>query len=55
MLSLSDGENHEESNLLEWSEEDKAIHSQAATLGADLETAQCLYMNLQMAYISDKT
>ena len=55
VLSLSDGENHDEANLLKWSDEDKAIHPQAATLGADLETAQCLYMDLQMAYISDKT
>ena len=38
--------------LLQWSEEDKAVHPEAAKLGADLLSAQKLYKDLQMFYQS---
>ena len=36
--------------LLKWSEEDKAVHPEAAKLGADLLSAQDLYRDLQASY-----
>ena len=36
--------------LLKWTEEDKAVHDMAATLGAELEAAQDLYKDLQVKY-----
>ena len=36
--------------LLKWSEEDKAVHPEAAKLGADLLSAQELYKDLQTLY-----
>ncbi len=39
--------------LLQWSEEDKAVHPEAAKLGADLLSAQDLYRNLQTLYQSE--
>ena len=36
--------------LLQWSEEDKAVHPEAAKLGADLHAAQELYKDLQVKY-----
>ena len=43
-LSLPD------SKVLKWSEEDKAVHPEAAKLGADLLSAQDLYNDLQIKY-----
>ena len=39
--------------LLQWSEEDKAVHPEAAQLGADLLSAQDLYKELQTLYLSE--
>ena len=44
LLSLPDPK------LLKWSEEDKAVHPEAAKLGADLFSAQELYKDLQASY-----
>ena len=43
-LSLPD------SKLLQWSEEHKSVHPEAAKLGADLLCAQELYKDLQTQY-----
>ena len=43
-LSLPD------TKLLKWSEEDKATDPEAATLGAGLDKAANLYMDLQKQY-----
>jgi hypothetical protein len=40
--------------LLQWTEEDKAVHPEAAKLGADLLTAQHLFKDLQMQYKEPK-
>ena len=45
-LSLPD------TKLLKWSEEDKAIDPEAATLGAGLDRAMDLYKDLQEQYIN---
>ena len=45
-LSLPD------SQLLKWSEEDKTTHAGADKLGADLDSAQNLYTDLQLVYIN---
>ena len=37
--------------LLKWSEEDKAVHPEAAKLGAELLSAQDLYKDLQNKYL----
>ena len=39
-----------DTKLLKWSEEDKATNPEAATLGADLDTGQKLYKDLQERY-----
>ena len=39
--------------LLQWTEEDKAVHPEAAKLGADLLSAQDLYKDLQASYNSE--
>jgi len=44
-LSLPD------TSLLRWNEEDKAVHPEASTLGAELETAVELYKEMQRTYI----
>ena len=41
-----------ESELLDWSEEDVRVHSQAAVLGAPLEAGKDLYRELQERHIS---
>ena len=38
--------------LLKWSEEDRAVHPEAAKLGADLFSAKELYEDLQTFYKS---
>ena len=43
-LSLPD------TKLLKWSEEDKSVHPEAATLGADLLCGEGLYKDLQTRY-----
>ena len=43
-LSLPD------TKLLKWSEEDKSVHPEAATLGADLLCGEELYKDLQVKY-----
>ena len=43
-LSLPD------TKLLKWSEEDKTVHPEAATLGADLLCGEELYKDLQTRY-----
>ena len=42
----------DELNLLQWSDEDRAVHPQASLLGADLSVSENLYSDLQMAYVS---
>ena len=44
LLSLPD------TKLLKWSEEDKSVHLEAATLGADLLCGEELYKDLQTRY-----
>ena len=39
-----------ESALLMWSEEDRAVHPNAATLGAELQEGHTLYTDLQNTY-----
>ena len=39
-----------DSKLLKWAEEDRAVHTMAACLGAELEVAQDLYKDLQLLY-----
>ena len=46
-LSLPD------TKLLKWSEEDKFVHPEAATLGADLLCGEGLYKDLQTRYQSE--
>jgi len=46
-LSLPD------TRLLKWSEEDKSVHPEAATIGADLKCAHNLYVDLQLKYQSN--
>ena len=48
-LSLPD------TKLLKWSEEDKSVHLEAATLGADLLCGEGLYKDLQTRYKKSKT
>ena len=45
---------HLDSDLLSWSEKDKAVHPQASSLGAPLEVGDELYTDLQDYYL-DKT
>ena len=40
-----------DTKLLKWSEEDKSVHPEAATLGADLLCGEELYRDLQNKYI----
>ena len=46
-LSLPD------TKLLKWSEEDKSVYPEAATLGADLLCGEELYKDLQTRYQSE--
>ena len=39
-----------DSTLLQWNEEDKGVHPEAAKLGANLLSARHLYTNLQNTY-----
>ena len=43
-----------DTKLLKWSEEDKSVHPEAATLGADLLCGEELYKDLQTRYIKSK-
>ena len=45
VTTLSNG-----SGLLNWSESDKQTHKQATLLGASLDTAENLYIDLQLIY-----
>ena len=47
-LSISD------TKLLQWSEEDRSVHPEAAKLGADLLCGQELYKDLQTRYQKTK-
>ena len=40
--------------ILQWSHADRAVHENAAVLGADLAIGQLLYTDLQGVYCSDK-
>lgn len=42
---------HSDAHLLLWSEEDRAVHPQAACLGAALKAGDGLYPDLQDYYI----
>ena len=44
---------HLDSDLLSWTEKDKAAHPQAASLGAPLEAGDELYTDLQDYYLDE--
>ena len=44
---------HLDSDLLSWTEKDKAAHPRAASLGAPLEAGDELYTDLQDYYLDE--
>ena len=44
-----------DSVLLQWSDEDKLVHPEAANLGASLESGKDLYKDLQGIYNANTT
>jgi len=46
---------HLDSHLLNWTERDKSVHPQAASLGAPLEAGERLFPELQDYYMDDKS
>ena len=46
--------NKPEEVLLHWSEEDRMVHPQASVLGAPLDAASKLYLQLQRQYLQNR-